>query len=150
MSQSISNRTSNQAFITTDTSKIFLRDKRFEQGTFDYTNSTYDDVTIYAGTLLGRIAATNKLVVLTSAASNGSQFPVGILAQDITVEAGDSYSDTVNMCVAGDVAVERLIFQGSDTLNTVVSTRTLRDRIGADTVGVKLVSATELTEYDNL
>jgi hypothetical protein len=150
MSQSISNLTNNQAFITTDTSKIFLRDKRFEQGTFDYTNSTYDDVTIAAGTVLGRIASTNKLVVLTSAASDGSQFPVGILAQDVTVEAGDSYSDTVNMCVAGDVAQEKLVFQGSDTLATVVSSRTLKDRIGADTVGVKLVTCTELTEYDNL
>jgi hypothetical protein len=54
------------------------------------------------------------------------------------------------MCVAGDVAQEKLIFQGSDTLATVVSSRTLNDRIGADTVGVKLVSGTELTEYDNL
>jgi hypothetical protein len=34
-------------------------------------------------------------------------------------------------------------------MDTVISARTIRDRIGADTVGIKLVGETELTGYDN-
>ena len=38
---------------------------------------------------------------------------------------------------------------GTDTLATVVSTRTLRARMGADTVGIMLIAAEQCTKLDN-
>ena len=128
-----------------DRSNTFVWNIRTEVG--NYTNSTYDDVTLAKGTLMGRIASTNLLTPLTSGASDGSQFPVGIILADTVIEAGDTAEITI--CVAGDVVADKIVFQGSDDLDTVVSSRTLRDRIGADTVGIKLVGDNQLTGYDN-
>lgn len=137
--------TGQMAIIQTDTRKVFLWENRWASGT--YTNSTGSDVTLYAGTLLGRISATQKLVPLASGASDGSQYPVGICGNDITVANGSS--TTLTYCTYGDVAEEMVILDGSDTLSTVISGRSIRDRIGADTVGIRLVAATEMTNYDN-
>lgn len=146
MSQTVSLNTGSQAIIHTDVSKIFIRDNRYTEGI--YTNDvTYDPVTLTAGTLMGRIAATQKLVPLESGASDGSQFPVGILKETKTVEEGETVYLTI--CVAGDVAEDKVLFDGTDNMNTIVSSRTLRDRIGSDTVGIKLVACTEMTSEDN-
>lgn len=128
-----------------DTNKTFVWNPRTTTGTYD--NSTYDDVTLAKGTLMGRISASGLLVPLTSGASNGSQFPVGILLEDTVIEGSSEAELTI--VVAGDVVEDKIVFQGSDTLNTVVSGRRLRDRIGADTVGIKLVGGTDLTGTDN-
>lgn len=137
--------TGQQAIIQTDTRKVFLWENRWSSGT--YTNSTGSDVTLVAGTLLGRISATQKLVPLASGASDGSQYPVGICGNDITVANGDS--TTLTFCTYGDVAQEMIVLNGSDTLATVISGRSILDRIGADTVGIRVVAATEMTNYDN-
>lgn len=139
----------NALFINRDLSKIFIRNPRSEQGTFSYENSSYSDATVVAGTVLGRIAATNTLVILDPSATDGSQYPVGVLMQDVAVAAGDTYEDTVTMCVSGDVAQEQLAFADGVDLDTVVEHRTVRDRIGADTVGVKLIPTSDQTFYDN-
>lgn len=134
-----------QAITNYDVSKIFIWENRFDKA--NYTNSTYDAVTLSAGTLMGRVATTREIVPCVSTAVDGSQYPVGVLAQDATVEEGDTVE--LAFCVAGDVAEEKVILSGSDTMNTVISGRIIRDRIAADTVGVKLVAGTELTGYDN-
>lgn len=146
MSQNIVLNTGNQAIVTTDLSKIFVWNNRYED--YDYTNPDGDyETTILAGTVMGRISATGKVIPLESGASDGSQLPIGILAKDYTVDAGAD--QTMSLCVAGDVAREKVLLQGSDTLATEVSSRRIDDRIGADTVGIKLVSGTEMTDYDN-
>lgn len=137
--------TGQQAITNVDTSKIFIWNNRFENGQF--TNATGSPITLLAGTLLGRIAATLKVAPLTSGATDGSQFPVGVLNETHTIEAGDTV--TLAYCVAGDVAKEMVILQGSDTLSTVVSLKTIGDRVGSDTVGIKLVATDELTGFDN-
>lgn len=137
--------TGQQAIINTDLSKIFVGNNRTE--TANYTNDTYDDVILTAGTLMGRISATNEITPLTSAAVDGSQFPVGVLNQTRVVEAGETV--TVAICVSGDVVESKVILQGADVMTTVISGRTIKDRIGADTVGIKLVGSNELTDYDN-
>ena len=128
-----------------DTSKTFVWNVR--TATANYTNSTYDDVTLQQGTLMGRISASGLIVPLTSGASDGSQFPLGVLLEDTTIEAGDTQELTI--AVAGDVVESKIRLQGSDTLNTVISGRRIRDRIGADTVGIKLVGADQMTGLDN-
>lgn len=137
---------SNQLFINTDTSKIFVWDNR--TATFNYNNATYDDVVIEAGTVMGRISATGLVTVLDASASDGSQFPIGILFEGQTIEAGDTQQLT--LCVSGDVVENKLVFKSGTTINSVISGRRLFDRIGSDTVGVKLVQgSSELTTFDN-
>lgn len=137
--------TGNQAIIRYNTEKVFVRNPRTEVGS--YTNDGYTDETLAAGTLMGRVAADQSLVKLTSGASDGSQFPVGLVFEETVVAAGDTVNLTIG--VAGDVDETTITFQGADTLDTLVSSRSLRDRIGSDTVGIKLVGGVEMTAYDN-
>lgn len=138
--------TGQQAILDTDVSKIFLWGNRYESA--DYTNSGYDDVNLVAGTVMGRVTATGKVIPLQSDAVDGSQLPVGVLNKDWVVEAGDTQE--VAFCVKGDVETSKLIFtKTGDDLDTIVSSRNLRDRIQGDTVGIKLVTGTELTGVDN-
>lgn len=133
-----------QAIINTSTPEIFLWNKRSAPGQIN--NATYDPITYPEGTVLGRVSTTGLLKPLTSGASDGSQFPAGILMSGYTVEEGETRD--VFMCVQGDVAAEQLIFQGSDTLSTVVDGRQLRDHF--QLLGIKLVVATEMSgPYDN-
>lgn len=138
------NQTDSQLHVDYDVAKIFLGCNRYATGTFTAGGA---EVTLEAGTLLGRISGTNKLAVLKSASTDGSEIPVGILSHTVTVAA--SASKELTFAVEGDVAEEKVIFDGTDDLDTVVDGRTLRDRIGGDTVGIKLVSTVENTAYDN-
>lgn len=138
--------TSNQQTTNYDTSKIFIWNNRFQ--TENYNNSGYDAVDLVAGTVMGRVAATGKIVPLDSGASDGSQYPVGILNQDWTVDGGDDQN--VSICIAGDVAVEKIVFATEgDDLETIVDGKQLKDRIQGDTMGIKLVPGTDLTGTDN-
>jgi hypothetical protein len=134
-----------QAITNYNTAKMFIFGNRYTKGT--YTNDTGDDVVLDEGTLMGRISATQKLVPHDSDASDGSQYPVGILKGSYSVADGDDTE--VAICVEGDVAEELVILAYGDTMDTVISDRSIRDRIAADTVGIKLVAGTELTGYDN-
>lgn len=137
--------TGQQAITNYDVSKIFLWNNRYETGS--YNNSGYEEVTLPAGRLMGRVSATQMLVPHDSSASDGSQFPVGILNKEHIVAEGDTVN--VSICVSGDVEESLITLAAGDTLNTVIDGRSIRDRIGADTVGIKLVAGTELTGYDN-
>jgi hypothetical protein len=134
-----------ELFVNFDVSKIFIWGNRYENA--PYINSTYNDVTLLAGTLMGRVSANGYIKPLTSGASDGSQFPVGILANDVVVVAGSLVS--LPICNDGDVREDLVIFQSGDNMDTVVSSRRLRDRISSDTVGIRLVPNTEMTGVDN-
>lgn len=132
-------------FVEFDLGKIFVRDNRYGKG--NYTNSTYDTEELEAGTVLGRVASTGKIAKYDAGASDGTQYPIGVLADNYSIEEGETKE--LAYCNAGDVVEDKLIFQGSDDLDTVVSGKTVRDRIGSDTVGIQLVSSTENTISDN-
>lgn len=144
-SNSIVFNNSQQMQIQTNLAKLFPFEKEFRQ--YAYNNATYDPITLPAGTVMGVIAATGYVVPMTSAASNGSQFPIGILAEDYTIDEGD----TINMAVMvrGRVREDMLILQGSDALTTVVSSRRIFERIGSDSVGILIIGATNCTTFDN-
>lgn len=144
-SQTITVQTNSQLTVRTDTSKIFIYNNRYED--IKLYNAGGAPVTLLAGTLLGRISANGKVIPLASGAADNSQYPVGILATDYTIAAGATID--ASMCIAGDVAAEKVIYQGGDTGDTVVSGRMLKDRIKSDTLGIKLVSSTSMTDYDN-
>lgn len=147
MSQTTSVNTGNQLYTNTDNSKVFIGNNETIRA--NYTNSEdYDDVTLAIGTVMGRVHATNEIIPAKSDASDGSQFPVGVLLESYTVAAGDTKSLPIVIC--GDVAEDKLVFaKTGDGLNTVVSARTYRDRLAADTKGIRAVSVTDLTDYDN-
>lgn len=144
-SSSIVLQTNSQLTVTFDTSKTFVRDNEYRS--FDYTNSTGSTVQLNGGALMGRIAATQKVVPLSSAATNGSQYPIGVLASDYVVLDGATV--TVRICVSGTVVKGKVLFDGTDTMNTIIEDKILEDRIGSDTVGVLLLPSLENIDYDN-
>lgn len=133
------------AIINVDLTKLFIWNNRYADA--NYTNSTYDNVTLKAGTLVGKVSATQEIKPLVSTASDGSQYPVGILAEEVVIAAGAQVS--LSYCVAGDVAQEKVVLDAGDTMDTVISGRSIYDRIGGDTVGIKLVLGTQFTDTDN-
>ncbi len=149
----------NQAHYDYDVSKIFVRNNRFNSGLFDEPVGS-GSYTLLKGTILGRIAATGKLKICSVASTDGSQFPIGVVAESVTM-AESATGVTVNYCIAGDVVSSKLLFAGSETLNSVVTvkdgqsptpgstnyTKILRDLIQA--VGIILVGGAELTGFDN-
>jgi hypothetical protein len=143
--QTVEENTGSQAHIQTDISKIFIRNN--VDLSFNYTNSTGGDLTFLAGTVFGRIHATGLVLPLKSAAVDGSELPVGVLMHDITVV--DTASAVLTMCVGGEIAEEKIILDGADTLDTVIDSRRIRDLIALNTVGILLVPGTELTGFDN-
>lgn len=145
MSSQTSSFTGNQGYVRTDVSKIFLRDNRYQSGS-DVNNSSYDPWVIPAGTLMGRNSTTGKLAPLSINSTDGSQLPVGILAEDVEIAAGATA--TVNICDMGDVAESKVdLYHNGQDLDSVVSSRRLRDHLQAQ--GIKLISETEMTQYDN-
>jgi hypothetical protein len=136
-----------QAIFHRNLAKIFLRNNRFDS--FTYTNDTGEEKTLLAGTVMGRKTADGEIIPLDGDASDGSQYPIGILNEDRVVADGESVE--VSVCVSGDVAEEMLILEDvyDDLDTTIIDGRLLRDRIGADTVGVRLVTTDELSGHDN-
>lgn len=137
--------TAAQQITNFDTNKLLLGGNDYVKG--DYVGDTYDDINLTAGLVMGRIASTNKVVECVSTATDGSELPIGILANDTTIEAGETRSLTI--CVKGQVARELVTFSGSDTFATVVDDRTYEDRIMSDTAGIILSEGEQLTGFDN-
>lgn len=137
--------TGSQLYTDYNREKIFIGKNTFENATM--INSSGGDLTYPAGTLLGRISASGKVQPLASAAVDGSQFPVGILTDSVTIV--DGAETTISMAVSGEVDSTLVVLDGSDTLETVITGRRIKDRIAADTLGIKLITATDLTAFDN-
>jgi len=146
---SVNTRVNTGQQITTDydLSKIFIWENRYEGDNY-VNNSNYSPITLLAGTVMGRVSATGVIVPCLASAVDGSQIPVGILAQDIIGLVGGG-TKSAAICIAGDVAEDKVIFYYSDTLETVVSGRRYRDRIQGDTAGIVLRKRTEMTDFDN-
>ncbi len=137
----------NSAQFNRNVAKIFLGFNTWDHA--DMTNSTYDDLVLVAGTVLGRNATTKEVVALESDASDGSQYPIGVLQDDITIPAGETFD--VAYATGGRVAEEMLVLvKDGDTLDTIVDGKILRDRIASDTVGIQIIrTADDLTDWDN-
>ena len=139
------NNTENQSTGQYDRSIIFLGNNSYESQPF---KSNVAEITLVAGTVMGRISGTGEVIPLVAAAVDGSAIPFGVLAENIVIPLGDT--PNLSICVEGKVAIEKLIFNGAETVATVVDSRRLDDRIAADTVGIKLVASVELTALDNV
>lgn len=122
-----------------------------------YTNSGGSAVTLPMGTVFGQAFAGtqtngyNTVLPSVSTATDGSQDPIGLLAQTITVAAGVTV--TVTLIGQGDIAQGGVIFNnGTDTLWTEVTIAsnvegTYYSRMIGK--GMWLVPTTEGTYLDN-
>ena len=137
-------QTENQATFQYEIKDIFIGDNSFESVEY---KAPAGQVVLADGQLMGKVAATGKLVELKSGATDGSEIPYGILVGNHTVETGET--PTFSVAVSGKIAKELVVFDGSDDMSTVVSDRSLEDRILGDTLGIKLISSTENTIADN-
>ncbi len=136
--------TGSQLYTNYSYDKIFIGCNTFENADLTASGS---DVTVEMGTLMGRIHATGKIIPLVAAATDGSQYPLGITAAKY--EVLDGATQTMSLCVSGEVEETLITLNGAETLDTVVSGRRLRDRIASDTLGIKLRNSTEMTVADN-
>lgn len=132
--------TRNQLFSEYDYSKIFLFDNKYRIVTIAASGS---DLELKSGSLIGAVGATYQLY--KSGTSNIQL--IGVCAENITI--GDGSSAEVSICIGGKIAENKLIFDGTDTLETIVSNKTIRDRIASDTLGIDLAATDELTASDN-
>lgn len=139
-------KTSNTLHTDYDVSKIFVFSNRYESETL--LNASGGVKSFVPGTLLGRVTASGKLVPVASAAVDGSQIPVGILKTSVE-DLADAGEKKVNICISGDVVESKVVLDGADTMDTVIDGRPIKDRIAADTMGIKLVDSFELTGVDN-
>jgi len=88
----------------------------------DYANISGAEETVELYTVMGRVAATQKLVPCLSTATDGSQVPICIIdeKQDAIAIAGTV--DAVHVCNGGRLNSALVVFQnGTDTLATPVT-----------------------------
>lgn len=75
-----------------------------------------------AGSVLGRVTATGKLVLSASAAGDGSQTPIAVLPHDVAAYAADGVTGedkTVAVLVEGYVNETALVFGAGHSIATV-------------------------------
>jgi hypothetical protein len=132
--------TRNQLFSAYDVSKIFLFDNKYRKVNIASTPG----LVLTAGMVIGVVGITHA--VYKSGTSN--MLPVGILAEDVTIPALSNLDVTI--CNGGKVAEEKVTLDGTDTLATIVSNRSVRDMLISNTLGLELVTTDELTSADNV
>jgi len=135
------NQTRNQVTFDYDYSKIFLWNNQYRK--VNIANASGSDLVLTAGMLIGAVGATYQ--VYKSGTSNISV--VGVLAESVTIVNGTNAD--VDICIGGRVNGALLTLDGTDTLDTIVSNRTIRDRIAGESLGIEVAASDELTKTDN-
>lgn len=143
-----------ELFTDYDNSKFLLGFNSFTNGTITASGA---DVDITIGEIFGQIASTGKIVPMSSAAADGSQYPYGVaIAAQKVVNGASAVITLVNK---GRVDSGKLGFQNSDTLDTAVGAlgtavdatfnekRTYRALL--NDLGLELCDSDELTKVDN-
>lgn len=128
--------------------KIFLFNNNQISGT--YTNSSGSEVTIAAGTVMGRENTNGKFELLDSTDASSYEGAFGIVTENITV--ADATTVTLALVNSGDVRESGIVLvgnSGADTLNTEIDGMLIRDLIVTRTQGIRLVSDSENTAFDN-
>lgn len=82
--------------------------------------------TLQAGAVLGMVSDTGKYVLMDSTATDGSQNPVAILAQDVDASAGDTIA---TVYLTGEFNSDALVFGGTDTVDTPLWVGTIKDAL---------------------
>jgi hypothetical protein len=141
-SNSTSYNNGQQMQVNTNLAKLFPYGKELKS--YNYTNATGAQKTWLAGTVMGVVKATGKVLPCVSTAVDGSQYPIGVLARDYVVED----TETVAMAIAirGDVRTDMVLLQGAETLSTVLGDRRLGEILEDRLI---LRSVSNNTKFDN-
>lgn len=102
-----------------------------------------EDIT--KGMLLGIVTASGKLAQCKSGSSDGSENPRYIAIVDTDATGGDVTGVTV--LATGRVNSEVLVFDGSDTLDTVTNSQSFYNHLRD--YGIIAVKQGDLSNYDN-
>lgn len=139
--------TNNQSFTDYSTDKIFIGCNSFKGGQ-SFTNGGGAEIVLAKGTVVGRKTADQELGQVLDTSADGTEFAIGVVADDYTVGAGATITNVV-ICIAGDVNKNLLVLDGADTLDTVITAtgRTIGDSLEGDSAGIVLKDSTELNEY---
>lgn len=139
----------NRMQVNTNLAKVFPFKKELKN--YSYTNSTGVTKTWLAGTVMGVVAATGKVLPVASAAVDGSAIPIGVLAKDVTV--ADGVTINVPVAVHGThVREDMLLFQGADTISTnvlIAANYGMRYREHLITRGILPIPASNAVTTDN-
>lgn len=156
MSQEIVNEGSNQMFVNTDLAKTFVVIKATERESYA-NNTTYDPISLYPGTIMGRITATDKIVPWRNDVTDGSQFPIGLLGAKLYIDAGDTVKALV--VTEGRVAAEKVIAyqlsnQSVDTTLQLAITSwhgagTTKVKDALESIGIHLLYTNQMSFPDN-
>ncbi|QHJ82250.1 MAG: hypothetical protein [Caudoviricetes sp.] len=136
------NATRNQSTVDYSTSKLFIFDNRYKEGT--YINSTAGVQTHERGTLMVRDAQGR----LTNATAENLADIVGVSAFEGKIEATASQSFIINICTKGTIDGTLLKLPATITLQTVVGDKLLTDVL--EDLGLHVdTSAKQNTKFDN-
>ena len=125
---------------------------KFRTEDLTYTNpSGSDPVTLTQYRLMGQVLATGKVLPQDCDATDGSEMPYGVLAEEYTVAASGTI--TVSVIVEGQIIESAIGLASGETLASTVRTVStgggvLRGLIRRNT-HITLVETTELSAYDN-
>lgn len=147
MSITLRDDTRNQAAFDRQLDNLLIFNNSFLKG--DYANISGAEETVAIGQVMGRVAATQKLVVCKSAAVDGSQYPVAVNVVALEAIAIAGTVDNIAPCNGGKINENALVFDGADTLATLVDGKSMRDHLIANTKGLELVNVLENTDFDN-
>ena len=141
--------TSNKVTTNYDVTQTFLGATKDIPG--EFTNGTGDVLTIEKGTLVGRIADgtanEGKIAILKSGSTDGSEIALGFIRSTRTLADGETA--ILAVVVGGEIDESEIVLDGTDTLDTVIDKRSIRDRILGDTYNMFIRKSIELSEYDN-
>lgn len=140
-------QTRNQQIANYDISKLALGDNEFVKANYTASGET----TLAAGLVLGKVSATGKLATLDPTASDGSQYPYGVLYLGVneSITLDDAETEQLTLINKGRVALAKLSFPVGVTIDDAITgdTRTVKDLLNV--LGLILEGGTELTKIDN-
>lgn len=141
------NQTRNQLHADYSVAKLALGGNEFVSANYTASGNT----TLAEGLVLGKVASTGVLGALNVSASDGLQFPYGVLylGVDASITIANGVTQSLTLINKGRVALANLSFPGGVTINSVISGdgRTVGDYLNA--LGLIMEGGTELTNLDN-
>lgn len=148
MSLTARNVTKNQATYDLDRSKLLVFGNSFIQDA-TYRNVSGGAESVAEGQLMGVIKTSGKWTVCKSGASDGSEIPRGIFLDTLTDIADVTDVSNVTLVNGGKVNVAKLVFNGTDTLDTNVGNVRMEDLLIANCKDLELVTINDDSIADN-
>ena len=135
-----------QLIVTEQVKRIFLFGNTTVDGT--YKNITAGLETVKMGQVMGKVTATGKWVICKSAAVDGSAIPRAVSSEEIT-DATAAQEVLVSLIDGGEINKAGLVFNGADTLDTLVGGVRMEDLLIANSRSLSLKTITDTAGFGN-